>query len=100
MIPSWVGTIMVAMMNSISALRPRNRSLAKANPASEEKNTTEMVTTPATIAELISPLRKIPFSAASTRETLSMSWSSGRIGGTVLNSTCRSTSPSNRSDRS
>ena len=56
--PSWVGTIMVAMITSSSALRPRNRSLAKANPARVEKNTTDTVTVVATIAELIRPVRK------------------------------------------
>ena len=35
MSPSWVGIIMVTMIASSSALRPLNRSLAKANPASE-----------------------------------------------------------------
>ena len=33
--PSWVGTIMVTMIASSSALLPRNLSLAKAKPASE-----------------------------------------------------------------
>ena len=58
MMPSWTGTIIVATMTSSSALRPRKRSLAKANPASVEKNTTEIATTAETIAELTSALAK------------------------------------------
>src|SRR3954467_8313341 len=58
MMPSWVGTIMVAMMMAGRAFRPRNRSFAKANPAREEKKTTEMVTVVATMAELARPVRK------------------------------------------
>ncbi|BCB81930.1 hypothetical protein Pflav_083400 [Phytohabitans flavus] len=68
--PSCVGTIMVAMITSSSALEPRKRSLAKAKPASEEKNTTEMVTEPATIAELIMPVRKWASALAKSRSTL------------------------------
>src|SRR5215475_13869231 len=56
MMPSWVGTIMVAMTVSIRALRPRKRSFAKANPARVEKKTTESVTLPATMNEFTSAL--------------------------------------------
>ena len=38
--PSWVGTAMVATTNTSRARRPRNRSLANANPARVEKRTT------------------------------------------------------------
>ena len=43
--PSWLGTVRVRITTTISALRPVKRSLAKANPASEQKNSTETVTT-------------------------------------------------------
>ena len=54
MIPSWVGTIIVTTSRVSSALRPRNRSLAKANPARVEKNTTETVIDPDTTNEFTS----------------------------------------------
>src|SRR5438067_11187482 len=47
--PSWVGTAKVTTMNTNNALLPRNRSLAKANPASEENSTVVRVTVPDTI---------------------------------------------------
>src|SRR4029453_688467 len=54
MMPIWVGIIMLAMISSSSACRPRNCSLANANPARVEKNTTLIVMVPATRNELIS----------------------------------------------
>ena len=43
--PSCVGTHIVAMTKMSSASRPRNRSLAKANPASVDRSTTATATT-------------------------------------------------------
>src|SRR3954464_8982089 len=43
-IPSWVGTAIVAMTKTSRPFRPRNRSLAKAKPASAEKSTTSSAT--------------------------------------------------------
>jgi hypothetical protein len=68
--PSWVGTIIVAMITSSRALEPRKRSLAKANPASDEKNTTLTVTQPATMAELSMPVRKCASALAKRRSRL------------------------------
>src|SRR6516165_9689602 len=53
MMPSWVGTIMVATTTASSPLRPRKRSFAKAKPASVEVNTTLAVTVTATRVELV-----------------------------------------------
>src|SRR5919204_2662388 len=58
MTPSCVGTIIVAMIVSISTRWPRNLSFANANPARALKNTTAAVTLVATIAELISAVQK------------------------------------------
>src|SRR5450759_2432287 len=52
MMPSWVGMAMVATTNTMSALLPRNRSLANAKPARVEKVTTENVMTPETMTLL------------------------------------------------
>jgi hypothetical protein len=46
------------MTTTISTLRPLNRSLANANPASEVKNSTDAVTTPETMVLLISEAAK------------------------------------------
>ncbi len=48
MMPSWVGTIRVMITPRYSADEPRNRSLAKAKPASVEKSTTLNVIEPTT----------------------------------------------------
>ena len=61
-------------------LRPLNFSLANANPASDEKKITETVMVLATIAELMRPLTKMPFWAASTRETLFAQLTTGQEG--------------------
>ena len=46
--PSCVGTASVATTNRNRPLRPRKRSLAKANPASVENSTVDTVTVPDT----------------------------------------------------
>lgn len=56
--PSWLGTVRVSTTKSISHLLPRNRSFAKANPASEQKNSTEAVTAVETMALLTRPAAK------------------------------------------
>ena len=80
MMPSWVGTIMVATTTSSrNACAARNRSLAKANPASVEKSTTEAVTADATISELS---RAMPNGTVSkTRRMFSTRFAPGEIGG-------------------
>ncbi len=45
MMPSWVGTARVAITKTSRPSRPRKRSLAKAYPASVEKDTTDSVMT-------------------------------------------------------
>ena len=80
-IASWVGTIIVATTDSSSALRPLNLSLAKANPAREEKNTTETVITLATIAELMRPLMKMPFCAVEHPRDVVAELTTGQKGG-------------------
>src|SRR6266498_2902205 len=83
MMPSCGGTIMVAMTPASSMLRPRKRSLAKANPASVEVSTTDTVTTDETMNELMSA------------SFISVSWNAlvrlvirfapgSRLGGTLL----------------
>jgi hypothetical protein len=52
MMPSWVGTAIVPITKASSPWRPRNRSLAKENPASVAKKTTETDVITATITEL------------------------------------------------
>src|SRR5687767_6104032 len=52
MMPSCVGTASVATTNRNNASRPRNRSLANANPASVENSTVVNVTVPDTITLL------------------------------------------------
>ena len=58
MTPSSVGIAWVATTTSSSAVRPRKRSLAKANPASVENSTTDTVIVPATISEFPSASAK------------------------------------------
>lgn len=83
MMPSWCGTIEVAMATTRSAFRPRNRSLANANPARVEKNTTETVIEPLTMKEFT---RARPKSVVSnTRAMLSKRCPPGtRAGGTFV----------------
>src|SRR5829696_8007659 len=54
--PSCAGTIMVISTATMKPFRPRKRSLAKAKPASDEKNTTDKVTVAETSTELIMPV--------------------------------------------
>ena len=77
--PSWTGTIIVAMTTSSSALRPRKSSFANANPASALKKTTQMVTTPATIAEFASAVQKstLTMPASKRRRMLLHRWPPG-----------------------
>src|SRR5689334_14677421 len=83
MMPSWVGTIMVTMMISSSALRPLNFSFANAKPARVEKNTTDSVTTVDTMAEFTSPYTKLASVLFSTRDTFVPSWLPGVNGGGI-----------------
>src|SRR5690625_604141 len=53
--PNWTGIIMVAMTKKNKESRPLNSSLAKANPASEQKKRTEAVMVPETTKELKMP---------------------------------------------
>src|SRR3954466_7617517 len=67
---SWVGTHMVPITNTSSPCRPRNRALAKANPASVEKKTTEAEMTLETMTLLASARQKFTLSFAITALTL------------------------------
>ena len=64
MMPSWVGIAIVTMTATSRPLRPRNRSLANAYPASVEKNTTEIVMAPEMMMLLSSALAKSTVSNA------------------------------------
>ena len=55
MTPICIGTIIVPMHSASSRLRPRNCSLAKANPASVQNATVPRVTDAATMTELTRP---------------------------------------------
>src|SRR5690625_6441996 len=57
--PSCTGTAMVAITNSSSPRRPRNRSLEKANPARVAKKTTETEVTTETMTEFHSADQKL-----------------------------------------
>src|SRR5690625_6491543 len=57
--PSCTGTAMVAITNSNSPRRPRNRSLEKANPARVAKKTTETEVTTETMTEFHSADQKL-----------------------------------------
>src|SRR3954469_24596957 len=82
MTPSSVGMAWVAMISSSRTLRPRNRSLANANPARVENSTTDTVTVPATTIELVSANAKSVVSK--TRAMFWNRWPPGtRTGGTV-----------------
>src|SRR5581483_2653755 len=73
MIPSWTGTISVASTVSSSAFVPRKLSFANAKPASALKNTTDTVTTDATIAELTSAFQNSTLTIPALK-SLSMLW--------------------------
>ena len=79
MIPICVGTIIVATQSPRSTLRPRNRSLAKANPASVQKLIVDNVTAEETNSELSSPW--LSGASLSASRTLSKMLSVGSIGG-------------------
>jgi hypothetical protein len=81
MMPIWTGTIMVPRITSSSALRPRKRSLAKANPASELNSITDSATTPEASAELASPRAKCAGSVANSRWKFSGRLPPGSSGG-------------------
>ncbi len=75
------GTIMVPITSMSRALRPLNRSLAKANPASVANSTVDRAITPATIKLLIMAL---PIAASSqARARLLNRLGPGRKGGGV-----------------
>ncbi len=74
--PSWVGTAMVAMTKTSSARRPRNRSLAKENPARVANSTTLIDVMTATTTEFHRACQNL-MSELITRETLSMKLPSG-----------------------
>src|SRR4029079_3506752 len=78
-IPICVGTIIVATQRPRSTLRPRNRSLAKANPASVQKLIVDSVTAEETNSELSS--HWVRGASLSTSRTLSKMLSVGRSGG-------------------
>jgi hypothetical protein len=65
------------MITNSSMLRPRNRSLANAKPASVENSTTARVTLPDTSTEFARPRRKCASPLASSRCTFSASWPPG-----------------------
>src|SRR5690349_5384641 len=76
MTPSCTGTSIVATIVSISARRPRNCSFANANPARVLKNTTETVTTPATIAEFASADQKLTLTSPELKSRVMLCQSS------------------------
>src|SRR5437763_7124995 len=83
MMPSCVGTIIVATITASSAWRPRKRSLASANPARVAVSTIETVTVADTTNELNSALRMS--TRSSMRRRLSSRWVPGtRSGGDLL----------------
>ena len=57
--PSCVGTAIVAITNTSSPRRPRNRSFAKLNPARVAKNTVDTEQMVATSTELITAGQKL-----------------------------------------
>src|SRR5262245_42509890 len=79
--PSWTGTIIVAITTSSSALRPRNRNLANANPASVANITTATVTTLETTSEFTRPYANAAWSFSNTRLMLSPRSPPGTSGG-------------------
>ena len=79
MMPSCVGTIMVATTSRRKALRPLKRSLAKAKPASVENRMTEAVMTDAASRLLSSASPN--GTVSKTRRTLSTRLAPGIIGG-------------------
>ena len=79
MMPSWVGTASVTTMNTNSSLLPRNRSLAKANPASEENSTVVRVTVPDTMTLLASAFQN--GTVSNTRAALAKKLPPGTNGG-------------------
>ncbi len=83
MMPICTGTIMVASMTSSSAPRPRKRSLANANPASEANSSVETVTVVAAMAELTSPRVNRACSLPNSRDRLRPSSPPGTSGGGV-----------------
>jgi hypothetical protein len=82
--PSCTGIIMLPRISSSIAFLPRKRSLAKAKPASEEKNTTDSVTQPETMTELSRPLPRLASSLAKTARRLVPSRPPGSSGGGIL----------------
>ncbi len=85
MMPSWVGTASVATTKRKSALRPLNRSLAKAKPARLENSTVEIVTEPATMKLLASAFQN--GTVSKTRAALAKKLPPGVSGGTCSVST-------------
>src|SRR3954449_5937669 len=79
--PSCTGTIIVRTTTPSRMLLPRNLSLEKAKPASEEKITTETVIVPATITLLISALAKSTSGASKSFWTLLLRCVPGVNGG-------------------
>ncbi len=92
MTPSWVGIAKVATTKTISASRPRKRSLAKAKPARVEKKTTEAVTTEETSTLLSSAFQNSTVSK--TREAFSRKLPPGSSGGSrwfITSASCEPT---------
>jgi hypothetical protein len=74
--PSWVGTAIVAMTNTSRARRPRNRSLAKENPARVANSTTLIDVITATMTEFHRACQNL-MSELSTRLTFSKKFGPG-----------------------
>src|SRR5215207_4343723 len=79
MMPSWVGTIIVAITVTSSALRPRKCSLANAKPASEANSTFPNATELATISEFC--IARANSLESKTRWMFSNRWPPGTSGG-------------------
>lgn len=77
MIPICTGTAMVSTTPTAATLRPLKRSLARENPASEEKNTTESATAVAEIVELSRPSVKLAVVFANRRSRFSRKFPPG-----------------------
>jgi len=90
--PSWFGIVRVRMTITIRASRPLNRSLAKANPAKEQKKSVATVTMTVTITLLTiddpnwALLYDLPSSEAlpSTTPMLCAKLLPGRTGGGIF----------------
>src|SRR5947207_2058778 len=94
MIPSWVGTIIVITTATSSPLRPRNFSLANANPASVANSTTDTAVVVDTTSEL--SMAWPNGTVANTRLMLSIRCEPGSTGGGTRPSaelSCEATTP-------